>query len=230
VNGSLVLAGLALGAAATPHCALMCGAPCAAVVGGRARAAAWFQLGRLAGYAAGGAVAGGAVALLGAWMRATPWLAPLWTLVQAAFLGLGLWWLATGRMPAPLLRARAPGPGSPAGSEVRIVATPVPWRAAGAGLAWVAWPCGVLQGALLLAALGGGAVAGAAVMAAFALASGPALLAAPGLWAAWRRWAGRGPAGAEAIGWRIAGAALSLAAALALAHTLRERVAALCQG
>ncbi|MGN6529959.1 MAG: urease accessory protein UreH domain-containing protein [Burkholderiaceae bacterium] len=221
MNAALVAAGLALGAAAAPHCALMCGAPCAAVTRGRARDTALFHAGRLAGYAAGGAVAGGATAWLGAWTQATPWLAPLWTLLQLAFLGLGLWWLATGRMPARLLRD---------GASPTVVRACSPWRATGAGLAWVAWPCGVLQGALLLAALGGGAAGGAAVMAAFALASGPALVAAPALWSAWRRIAGRGQAEVRALGYRVAGAALSVTAAIALTHALHERIAALCQG
>jgi len=221
MNASLIAAGLALGAAAAPHCALMCGAPCAAVTRGRAPAGALFQLGRLAGYAAAGAVAASALAVVAAWVAARPWLAPLWTLVQLAFLALGLWWLATGRMPARLLRD---GP-SPA-----VAARPcAPWRSALAGLAWVAWPCGVLQGALLMAALAGDALTGAAVMAAFALASAPALLAAPALWAAWRRIAGRGRGDVQALGYRVAGAALSVTASIALAHTLNERIAALCR-
>jgi len=222
MNVSLVAAGLALGVAAAPHCALMCGAPCAAVTQGRRRESAAFQAGRLAGYAAAGALAASAVALLGAWTRASAWLAPLWTLVQLAFLALGLWWLATGRMPARFLRE---GPTPSVAPR-----TPRPWRAAGAGLAWVAWPCGVLQGALLLAALGGDATGGAAVMTAFALASAPGLLAAPALWSAWRRVAGRGRAAAEVLGYRVAGGALALTASLALAHTLRDRIAAFCQG
>jgi sulfite exporter TauE/SafE len=221
VNAALVIAGLTLGAASAPHCALMCGAPCAAVTRGARRETLLFQAGRLAGYAAAGAVAASAVALLGAWARATPWLAPLWTLTQLAFLALGLWWLATGRMPARLLRDGT-APALPAHARVA-------WRAAGAGVAWVAWPCGVLQGALLLASLGGDALAGAAVMAAFALASAPALLAAPALWTAWRRIAGRGRAAAEVLGYRVAGAALTVTASLALFHTLRDRIAALCQ-
>lgn len=221
MNAALVVAGLTLGAASAPHCALMCGAPCAAVTRGARRETLLFQAGRLAGYAAAGAVAASAVALLGAWARATPWLAPLWTLTQLAFLALGLWWLATGRMPARLLRD---GTAPALAPRARVA-----WRAAGAGLAWVAWPCGVLQGALLLASLGGDALAGAAVMAAFASASAPALLAAPALWRAWRRIAGRGRAAAEVLGYRVAGAALAATALLALFHTLRERIAALCQ-
>jgi sulfite exporter TauE/SafE len=222
MNISLLAAGLALGAAAAPHCALMCGAPCAAVTRGRSRETWLFQAGRIAGYAAAGAVAASALALIGAWARTTPWLTPLWTLVQLAFLALGLWWLATGRMPSRLLRdGSSPSADAPAR---------VSWRAAGAGLAWVAWPCGVLQGALLLAALGGDALGGAAVMAAFALASAPALLAAPALWATWRRLAGRGREAAQVLGYRVAGAALTFTASLALVHTLRDHIAALCQG
>ena len=221
MNLSLVAAGLALGAASAPHCALMCAAPCGAVTRGRRRESWLFQAGRLAGYTAGGALAASAVALLGAWSRATPLLAPLWTLVQLGFLALGLWWLATGRMPARLLRD-GPGPQAAHASH--------PWRAAGAGLAWVAWPCGVLQAALLLAALGDDAVGGALVMAAFALASAPALLAAPALWSAWRHIAGRGRAAAEVLGYRVASAALTITTSVALAHTLRDRIATLCQG
>jgi sulfite exporter TauE/SafE len=222
MNLSLVAAGLALGAAAAPHCALMCGAPCAAVTGGRRRENVLFQTGRLAGYAAAGAVAASAMTLLSTWTRTVPWLAPLWTLVQLAFLALGLWWLATGRMPTRLLRD---------GQAPTLCRQPrTSWRSAAAGLAWVAWPCGVLQGALLLATLGGDAIGGAAVMAGFALSSGPALLAAPALWAAWRRLAGRGRADVQVLGYRVAGAALSLTAAVALAHSLHQRIAALCQG
>lgn len=222
MNISLVAAGVALGAAAAPHCALMCGAPCAAVTRSRAREGVLFHAGRLAGYAAAGAVAAGAMDVLADWTLARPRLAPLWTLTQLAFLALGLWWLATGRMPARLLRE---------GQVPAITARPGgAWHAAAAGLAWVAWPCGVLQGALMLAALGGDALGGAAVMAAFALASGPALLAAPTLWAAWRRIAGGRRADVQALGYRIAGAGLAVTASFALAHTLRDRIAALCQG
>jgi len=219
MNAALLAAALALGAAAAPHCALMCGAPCAAVTRGRPRDTALFLAGRLAGYAAAGALAAGAFALVAAWVQARPWLAPLWTLVQLAFLALGLWWLATGRMPARLLRD---------GASPSAAAPCAAWRAGAAGLAWVAWPCGVLQGALLLAALGGDAAGGAAVMAVFALASAPALLAAPALWAAWRRLAGRSRTDVQALGYRIAGAALTVTASIALAHTLRERLLALC--
>ena len=53
----LVLAGFALGVAATPHCAGMCGAPCAALTQACGRSVSGFHLGRLIGYMAAGAVA-----------------------------------------------------------------------------------------------------------------------------------------------------------------------------
>ena len=54
---ALVATGVALGLAASPHCALMCGAPWAALTRGRRRDAASFHIARVAGYAAAGAVA-----------------------------------------------------------------------------------------------------------------------------------------------------------------------------
>jgi len=215
----LAAGGLAMGLAATPHCALMCGSPCAAVTGGRRADSTLFLLGRAAGYAAVGAAAAAGVGAIGTWSRTVPLLQPLWTLLQLAFLALGLWWLATGRMPRRLLREGT--------SVVHVVPRRGrPWRAGLAGLAWVAWPCGALQAALLLAALANGAPGGALVMAAFALASTPALAAAPWLWAWWRRRAA--PARLEAWGYRCAGAALALSASWALAATLRDRLAAAC--
>jgi len=219
----LLLAGLAMGAASSPHCALMCGAPCAAVTAGRRSAGTGFHLGRIAGYTAAGAVVAGGVSALGAWSRTTPALQPLWLMVHLAFLLLGLWWLFSGRMPARLLRDGAV-PVRFARRRGHVL------RASCVGLAWVAWPCGALQGALLLAALGNGPAVGALVMAGFALASLPALGATPWLWRRLRSVPGRqvGAARLSEIGYRIAGLALVLSSAWAVAHGLRERLAAFC--
>jgi sulfite exporter TauE/SafE len=236
---ALVLAGLALGAAATPHCAFMCGAPCAAIAGGCRKHGLALQAGRLAGYAAAGALAAAGVATLGAWARASSLLQPLWMLVQLAFLALGLWWLATGSMPPRLAREGAvpPRPAGDGAVPVRIVARRAGTLRAGlAGLGWVAWPCAALQGALLLAALADGAAGGALVMAAFALASAPALAATPWLWRRLRG-AGVGPdgpppmrpaVGPSATGWRVAGLALALSAGWSLVHIVQDRLAAAC--
>ena len=219
----LILAGLALGVAATPHCTVMCGAPCAALTRGCGRSVAGFQAGRLVGYMAGGALAAASVAALGAWSQAAPALRPLWTLLHLAFLALGLWWLATGRQPAWMRRSAAV-PVRVVGRRTRSL------RATIAGLAWVAWPCAALQGALLVAALASSPVDGALVMAAFALASMPGLIAAPWAWARWQAWRGAtlAPAQVAVLGLRIGGCALVLASGWALTHGLWERVAAWC--
>jgi len=224
MQATLVLAGLAMGVAASPHCAAMCGGPCAAIGGGCKRNVAGFQLGRLLGYMAGGAVAAGSVAALSTWSQAVPALRPLWTVLHLSLLALGLWWLATGRLPPALMRDGA--------VVVRWVGPrhKRPWRAGLAGLMWVAWPCGALQAALLLAALAGTPAGGAGVMAAFALASMPALLLAPWAWATWqaRRGAAASPAMATAWGYRIAGGGLVLSSGWALTHGLWLRLAAWC--
>ena len=219
----LVLAGFALGVAATPHCAVMCGAPCAALTHGCGRSVSGFHLGRLIGYMAAGAVAASSVAALGAWSQAAPALRPLWTLLHLAFLGLGLWWLLTGRQPAWMRRSGAV-PVRVVGRRARSV------RATLAGLTWVAWPCAALQGALLLAALGSSATDGALVMAAFTVGSIPGLAAAPWAWARWQSLRGGAvaPAQVAVLGFRVAGTALVLASGWALTHGLWERFAAWC--
>lgn len=221
----LVLAGLAMGVAATPHCAVMCGAPCAALTQGCARAATGFHAGRLVGYMSAGAIAAGSVAALGAWSQATPALRPLWTLLHLAFLALGLCWLMTGRQPDWMRRSAAvPVPVRIIGRRKRSL------RASLAGLAWVAWPCAALQGALLLSALASDPQGGALVMAAFALASIPGLLVAPWAWARWQaaRGAAVAPERVAALGFRVAGAGLALVSGWALTHGIWQRIAAWC--
>lgn len=222
----LALAGLAMGVAATPHCAVMCGAPCAALTP-RGGDVAGFQAGRLLGYMAGGAIAASGVAALGAWSAASPVLRPFWTLLHLAFLGLGLWWIATGRQPDWMLRRGA------AVLPIRIQARRPPRvRALLSGLAWVAWPCAALQGGLLLAALANEALGGAAVMAAFAFGSMPGLAVAPWAWARWRAWRAKPLHRGEValLGFRMAGLGLVAVSGAALTHGLWDRVAAWCAG
>ncbi|MET0519083.1 MAG: sulfite exporter TauE/SafE family protein [Burkholderiaceae bacterium] len=249
MDAPLLLAALAMGATATPHCALMCGAPCAALSRGGRRQALSFQAGRVLGYAIAGALAASSMAALAAASQAAPVLRPLWVMLQLALLVLGLWWLITGRQPRLLAGGlghggdiREGGEGGEGGvSTIRIVGRgqrAVTARRAGlAGLAWVAWPCGVLQGALLLAALASSPPSGALVMALFALASLPGLALAPWLWSRWSQWSqpaggGGGTAVAQlgALGLRVAGAGLVLASGWALGHGLWTRVAAWCLG
>jgi sulfite exporter TauE/SafE len=220
----LVAAGFALGIAAAPHCALMCGAPCAALSAGGRGDGAVFQAGRIVGYAAGGALAAASVGLLAGWVQAAPALKPLWTLLHLALLALGLWWLVRGRPPRWLQRDAAVAP-------LRFVRKlPARTRAGFAGLAWVAWPCAALQSALLLAALADGAAGGALVMSAYALASMPALAAAPWAWSRLRLAGGDRAGPVRALGYRIAGAGLLVASGWALTHGLWERFVAWCFG
>ena len=243
IETPLILAGLAMGVAASPHCVAMCGAPCAALTSGCRRSASGFHLGRLLGYMAGGAVAAGSVALLGAWSQAAPALRPLWMLLHLGFFALGAWWLATGRQPDFMKRGGAVPVALP---EVSFVAVPGvvplrfaspsgrPWRALLAGAAWVAWPCGALQAALLLSALASSPQGGALVMAGFAIGSMPALAMAPWLWSRWqvlRGAAASTSASADQVatlGFRVAGAGLLLASGWVLTHGLWQRVAAWC--
>lgn len=234
---ALFMSALLLGLAGTPHCMAMCGGPCAALGGtpGTGQAASFwaFHLARLASYSAGGAVVAGSVGALAMLAAAAPALRPLWTLVHAAALSLGLYLLWRGQQPAWMERLGRGMARSPAGQGgwQRLQG---PVRAGAAGSLWVAWPCGLLQSALMVAALANHAAAGAAVMAGFAAASGLGLALGPGLWLWFVRSRG-GTAGAGTLRWqqaavRLAGAMLAAASAWALGHDLIRRVVAYCIG
>ena len=145
--------------------------------------------------------------------------------MHAGALALGLWLLVTGRQPAWMRRVgKAPLSGTGPGGWQRISG---PVRTAAAGTAWVALPCGLLQSALVVAALADGPLQGAATMTAFAIASSIGLSIVPAF--AWRH----GPAAiatrvSSAWAVRAAGGALALASSWALGHGLWQRVAAWC--
>jgi sulfite exporter TauE/SafE len=234
MDQALFLSAVLMGLAGTPHCLAMCGAACtAASGGGRPRGLLPFHLGRLLAYSAAGAVAAASVGALAALGQAVAALRPLWTLVHIAALTLGLYLVWQGRQPGwmeRLGRTRGQAVAHRPGGRWQAVAMPV--RSAGLGLAWVAWPCGLLQSALLVAALANTATGGALVMAGFAGASAAGLVLGPALW--WRLSGGRagGRAGGAAVSptvaVRWAGAALAAASVWALGHGLWMRVAAWC--
>lgn len=216
-----------LGLASTPHCAAMCAAPCAAVVGrgpGAARSQWLFQATRVAGYAVAGGIAAASVGAAEALAQFSPALRPLWVLLHGAMLVLGLWMLWQGRQPAwmagigrvPAQAGWAPVQGPVSGPGRQL-------RAAAAGGAWVAWPCGTLQSALLLASLTGHAGSGAAAMGTFAVLSSAGLLAAPWIWQRLGAQAGR-----EALLVRAAGALLALGSLFALGHGIWHEVLVWC--
>ncbi len=201
----------------------MCSAPCAAATGGALRNSAAFHLARVAGYAAGGAVAAASVAVLAGWSQLSPALRPLWVLVHVAALALGLWLVVRARQPAWMSRLGTVPNMAPATGWQRVQG---PGRAALAGSLWVAWPCGLLQSALLVAALGSSAATGALAMAGFALASAPGLMLGP--WA-WKKLLQGGQAAArERVAVRAAGVLLVGAAAWALGHGMWQQIAAFC--
>jgi sulfite exporter TauE/SafE len=244
MDGALIASAALLGLAGAPHCTAMCGAACAAVSGrsGPGGAVA-FQAARLAGYAAGGAVAAASVGSLLALAQFAPVLRPLWTLLHVAAFALGAYLLWTARQPAWLASiGRAPqlaaagGQGGGSGGAIgganggandggwQRISGPTT-RAAAAGALWIAWPCGLLQSALLVASLTHSAAGGAMAMGAFALASSLGLVWAPWLWARVGR---DGAARAERWAVRGAGAMLVGASGFALGHGLWQSVAAYC--
>jgi sulfite exporter TauE/SafE len=203
----------------------MCGAPCAAVVGGRSAGALLvFHLARTASYAMGGAVAAASVGALAAMSQITPALRPLWTLLHVLALALGLWLLWKGRQPAWMGQlGRVPLPAT----ETRWQRVNGPLRAAVGGGLWVAWPCGLLQSALVVAGLAGNAWSGATAMAAFAIASSGGLVLAPWLWQRYLS----GPRAGHFERWvvRLSGLMLIAASGWTLGHGIWHQVAAFCQ-
>lgn len=223
----LIVAAALMGLAGAPHCAAMCGAPCAAVsqrCGGAQRRTlmAGFTLGRLLSYAVGGAVVAAGVGAVTVLSSAAPVLRPLWTLLHLAVLGLGLWLLLTGRQPSWWSRLGAgPVTAEPAAGWRRVSA---PLRAGAAGGLLLALPCGLLQSALLVAALARTPTQGALAMAGFAATSALGLWL-PGVLGA--RWANRPAMNVWML--RLAGGMLALASAWALSHDLWLRWVAWCQ-
>jgi len=224
-----------LGVAGAAHCTAMCAAPGAALCQ-HARATAvtaWsFHLARVLGYSAAGALAGAGMALLTGWGAVGRGLQPLWVLLHLVALWCGLWLLWQGRQPAWLERwGRRAAP-----TRVSSVALPRSRHAAAqprftvaavaAGLAWAAWPCGLLQSALLMAALANDGESGAAVMAVFALCTSPGLVAAPWLWRRLRR--GVNDRAGPSIAWALRGGGAMLAGASLWALGHDTMVRALC--
>jgi len=220
VDLAIIASTTLLGVSSVPHCAAMCGAPCAALVGRTRGAPPIFHAARLLSYAAAGAIAVASIGMIGEWARSLHGLLALWVLIQAAMLTVGGYMAVTGSVPA----VKGIGPWAPA--SLRPDGTqPIRWGRLRAGLVgglWVAWPCGALQGALVVAALSSGPVNGAIAMAAFAVASSAGLWLAPWLLA---RVAGS-PLQRQAT--RFAGVLLMLASGWALWRSLGGQIAAWC--
>lgn len=248
-DAALLLSALVLGVGSAPHCALMCGTPCAAA-GLAGRSLAGFLLARGVSYATAGAAVAWAVTSLGHLATSAAALRPAWVMLHAAVMVLGLWMLIRGRaplwmdrrVPAALnrsttspstgavawqrLRWAGAGVGSAASAASAATAPghsrPARWTA-WTGLGWAAWPCGMLQSGLVMAMMASGPAGGATVMGAFALASAPGLAVAPWLLAQARRRWGDSARVDRALA-RLAGGALAAAAVWALAGPTGQRV------
>ncbi|MDH5708306.1 MAG: sulfite exporter TauE/SafE family protein [Hylemonella sp.] len=207
---TLAVTALIMGVAGGPHCIAMCGAACAGIgqVAGAHRAQAmWtFQLGRVLGYAAAGALAAASLQAVGWLSVQTAVLRPVWSLFHVAAMMLGLlllWkaqqpiWLESG---ARRLWSRVRQFAATRGRGGPLVI----------GMLWTFLPCGLLYSALLVAALSGQALQGAAVMALFAVGSGLSMMA--GSWL-WLRLSGSGDG---QWGVRLAGLALAASSGWAL--------------
>ena len=218
VAAALFLAGLAGG---VTHCAGMCAPFVLAQAGALADRSASggmvarlsgaallpYHLGRMLGYAALGALAGGTAGLVTQlsglrWLLAALLLgAALLMAAQAAGLLPERWRPA--RLPhlPALLSASGRGPGERLSALVGwLLAAPGGWRGVGLGLALSALPCGLLYAALAGAAATGSALAGAIAMAAFVAGTIPALVGVALMGKLFLRRAG--------AGMRLAGAAL----------------------
>jgi len=211
-----------MGLAGGPHCIAMCGAACAGIgqaAGPRKNVAMWsFQVGRVLGYSTLGAVAAASMQGLGWLTVQSAALRPVWTLFHVATLVLGMLLLWKAQQPVWLEQA-----GRKIWSGARSLAQ---GRGRGAplviGALWTFLPCGLLYSALLVAALTGSAIEGAAVMALFALGTSVSMMAGPWLWLRLR---GKGSGD---WGVRLAGLALAASSGWALWMAFAHNAAPWC--
>lgn len=229
----LALAGAALfmGLAGGPHCVAMCGAASSAVIrivplpavgqGAMPALAApgAFHVGRIASYAAAGAVAAASVDSLALASAQVAALRPLWVLLHVFVFAWGAMLAVTGRQPLWARRI-----GRSLESRLRPHAGGTWLGVLATGLLWVALPCGMLYSALMLAGLGSSPLEGALLMALFAVGSGLSLLVGPWVWL---RLAGDGAR--QAWGARLAGVLLAMVAAHAVWSDLIRQIDAWCR-
>lgn len=238
---TLGLTALLMGLAGGPHCLAMCGAACAGIgrsaqlqSGGTGTSALLlFQLGRIVGYSALGALAGSTMQGVGWLSTQSAVFRPVWTLLHVAAFLIGMLLLWRGEQPLWL-----EGVGRSIWRHVQALTLRLKLRRGGAvvlGVLWALMPCGLLYGALLVAALSNSPAQGAGVMAFFALGSAVVLTLGPWLWLRLRRMkpadSARGSAGGSrsgAWGVRLAGLTLAASAGWALWMGLVESQAPWC--
>jgi sulfite exporter TauE/SafE len=246
----LVGAAFVMGLAGAPHCWAMCAAPCAALLGGRSSASDQLALhgARCLSYGLGGFVVAATVGGLAQWSAASAALRPVWVAIHLLGFGLGWTLLIYGRQPAWIERAWASlGAGRVAASAeagtvrwVRHADTGSRQNAApparlATGLLWLAWPCGLLQSALMMSALANSPLHGLIIMLAFGIGTSLALTLGPSLWLRLIPGAQANPAltrswSSQVMPWanRLAGAMLVAGSGWAMASGVWAQVRAYC--
>jgi len=226
MQSSLALTALLMGLAGGPHCVAMCGAACAGIsqaAGPHKNSALWiFQMGRVVGYSALGALAAASLQGLGWLTVQSAALRPVWSLFHVAALILGLMLLLQARQPVWLentargVWARTRSFAANQGRGAPLVL----------GVLWALLPCGLLYSALLVAALAGDPVGGAMVMGLFAIGTSVTMVVGP--WLFLRLNGAPGRLGSGQWGVRLAGAALAISSGWALWMALAHNTAPWC--
>ena len=226
MQSSLALTALLMGLAGGPHCVAMCGAACAGIsqaAGPHKNSALWiFQIGRVVGYAALGALAAASLQGLGWLTVQSAALRPVWSLFHVAALILGLMLLLQARQPvwlentARAVWARTRSFAANQGRGAPLVL----------GVLWALLPCGLLYSALLVAALAGDPAGGAMVMGLFAIGTSVTMVVGP--WLFLRLNGAPGRLGSGQWGVRLAGAALAASSGWALWMALAHNTAPWC--
>jgi sulfite exporter TauE/SafE len=232
MDTALAASALFMGLTGSLHCASMCGPALGAIAlrsspGRPSRATLSVHAGRLISYAAAGALIASTVAALGTLQAAGSLLRPIWTLIHVAAIALGLSLVWRARAPRWLTRDTRQITGPANARVVRVfMRLPPSGRAGMAGMCWAGIPCGLLQSALLVAALASGPIGGATVMSTFAIASGIGLWAGPYLWS--RIGTAPGDERWTRLAARLAGALLVVSSGFALWHGLGIILAQIC--
>jgi len=235
MNTTLALTALLMGLAGGPHCLAMCGVACAGIgraaqkqTGGQGTSAMLlFQLGRIIGYSTLGALAATTMQGVGWLSTQSAAFRPLWTLLHIVAFMVGLLLLWRGEQPIWLEEV-----GRGIWRRVQSATAHLKLRHGGAmllGALWALMPCGLLYGALLVAALSSSPLEGAAVMSLFALGSAVVLTIGPWVWLRLRgAQTMNSGSGSGAWGVRLAGLALAASSSWALWMGLVEYQAPWC--
>ena len=226
MQSSLALTALLMGLVGGPHCVAMCGAACAGIsqaAGPHRNSALWiFQVGRVIGYGALGALAAASLQGLGWLTVQSAALRPVWSLFHVAALILGLMLMLQARQPVWLentarkVWARTRSFAANQGRGAPLVL----------GVLWALLPCGLLYSALLVAALAGDPAGGAMVMGLFAVGTSVTMVLGP--WLFLRLNGSPGRLGSGQWGVRLAGAALAVSSGWALWMALAHNAAPWC--